>query len=281
VRIAFGLWRSTLGETHPHVGFDVELDYWPQSAHFTSFDHASHAVDAPIDRGLVACFAGGGGGSQPALFRKDLVPLLEGAGARWRASGKGTVDTFLAEVQRGFEELREPEWHVHFDATVAAVHFTEKRFTVATNGLERIFRFGPSGITRVARGRSMLDNVTPEDLAKTEPSIRDLYASMAAARLGAWRNPVKERWQTKEVALARGESLLLLTGEGFADQRIEEGIARFPAEATAPEQARILGEYLADPASWTSPPDAKEDEPRKIEWRVASRTAIAIVRDEA
>ena len=28
-----GLWRSRLGDTHPHTGTDVDLDYWPQGTH--------------------------------------------------------------------------------------------------------------------------------------------------------------------------------------------------------------------------------------------------------
>ena len=50
------------------VGVDVDLDYWPQGMHVLCEEPA-----------LVLCATGAGGGSQQAIFRSDLDPLLPAA----------------------------------------------------------------------------------------------------------------------------------------------------------------------------------------------------------
>jgi hypothetical protein len=44
-----GLWRSTLGDTHPHANVAVDLDYWPQSAHVTDLRFDGDRLVAGFD----------------------------------------------------------------------------------------------------------------------------------------------------------------------------------------------------------------------------------------
>jgi len=58
------------------VGVDVDLDYWPQGMHVLCEEPA-----------LVLCATGAGGGSQQAIFRSDLDPLLARGVERWTSNG--------------------------------------------------------------------------------------------------------------------------------------------------------------------------------------------------
>lgn len=49
-----GLWRSTLGDTHPHLAVAVEMDWWPQSAHVTELRFEGTAAPLLVG-GLVGC----------------------------------------------------------------------------------------------------------------------------------------------------------------------------------------------------------------------------------
>jgi hypothetical protein len=113
-----GLWRSRRGDTHPHTGADVDLDYWPQGTHAVTKDPA-----------LVLCATGGGGGAQQAMFRRDLDPLLARSLERWTAGARGApgagpagaLDALFAAIQDGFEQLRTPPWADEFQASAVAV----------------------------------------------------------------------------------------------------------------------------------------------------------------
>ncbi len=89
---------------------------------------------------LVLCDSGAGGGSQQAMFRSHLEPLLARAHRRWlegfepAAPAAARLDRLFGAIQREFEALREPasapggtqarpraRWHLHSRLALAVV----------------------------------------------------------------------------------------------------------------------------------------------------------------
>lgn len=280
MELELGLWRSTLGDTHPHVGFDVEMDFWPQSVHATALHYEGTAVYR-LARGLVACFAGAGGGSQQATFRRELVPIVEKALERWRPRAPklalgAKVGAYFDEVQREFDELTAPSWADQLATSAAAAYFEGGRAAIACTGIDRAF-LRRAGVLSVVSTRLSVLDLTP-DASQLAPEMARLLVTMPLGHLGRRAQlPDHARpWRTVELALAPGDEIVLLAGDGgrIDDRHVEEGLAR--ATGSAPAIARSLGEYLSRPTDWSVPP-AAEDATR-IRWTVLSRVSIAVVR---
>ncbi len=284
-----GLWRSTLGETHPHHGFDVEMDFWPQSAHASALAYEGVA-EYRVVGGLVACVSGQGGGSQKATFRRELVPILEGAVERWRAAAEGVpigrkVDAFFDEVQRGFDSFEGPPWADQLEASASAAYVTPGVAQIACTGLERAFRLRGGQLAGVSARMSLLEMVPAADRASLDEEAARMWASMAVGHLGASSRP-RDRvrpWQSVEVDLTPGDVLLLLSGDGgeldvdLIAEALSAAIAAAGKERVrAPKIARVLGELLSAPSRGRAP--ASEERERRLRWLVPSRVSLAVVR---
>jgi hypothetical protein len=259
-----GLWRSHLGDTHPHIGVDVDLDYWPQGTHVVAEDPA-----------LVLCATGAGGGGQQAMFRRDLDPLLARSVARWKAGPRGApgveLDALFAAIQGEFDELRSPAWADDLQASAVAVVIEPGRCAIANVGLERAWLLRDGRFERVSEDDSIGGN-HPD----AEPWLNDL----PAAWFGRFRG-VPARWHTRELALHEDDVLVLASGAyatALDDAPLGAELVRVFAETpAAADVARRLGEYAAA-VERRIPGD--DEAVRRARWRVHSRLALAIVRPE-
>lgn len=284
-----GLWRSTLGDTHPHHGFDVELDFWPQSAHATALAYEGVAVYRVVG-GLVACFSGSGGGSQQATFRRELVPIVDEAVDRWRGAAekvllRGKLDALFDEVQRGFDALEGPAWADQLDASASAAYLTSGAAQIACTGIDRAFRVRAGHVAEVSSRMSFLDMVPAADRGSIDEEQARVWSKLPVGHLGASsRGAGRIRpWRSVEIDLAPGDLLLLVSGDGgdLELDLVEEALASATASAgaepvRAPKIARHFGEYLSAPARFRSPPS--EELARRLRWLVPSRVSVAVVR---
>lgn len=262
--IDIGLWRSTLGDTHPHVGVDVAWDYWPQATHL--------AWEAPC---LVGCFTGGGGGSQRAMFKSDLDPILGGARDRWlQAPTTGdpqlALDRFFEEIQRGFDTRTEPAWADEFAATGVAVLIAEHRAALANIGLARAYAWTNGELAQLTTD----DSLAKRHAAQQHP---EWFRHTAAS---GFRKAPPERagdntWTTYPIA--PGGVLLLASGlvEAGIDNAYLTGAMRAVHEdpvplAGAQDLVDRLGTILVKFGANTPPED-------RIEWKLHSRLALAVI----
>ncbi len=266
-----GLWRSRLGDTHPHIGMDVDLDYWPQGTHAVS--------EVPA---LVLCATGGGGGAQQAMFRRDLDPLLARAVKRWTAGPCGTpggvsgvepgaqIGALFAAIQDEFEQLRTPAWADEFQASAVAVVVEPGRCAIANVGVERAWLVRDGRCERVSQD---------DTIGGDHPDVASWLNELPAAWFGRFRG-APARWHTRELALCDDDVLVLASGAcdlGLDEERLGAEVTRVLAETPAPaDAARRLGEYAAAVERWI--PDRGDDAVRRARWRVHSRLALAIVR---
>jgi hypothetical protein len=255
-----GIWRSRLGDTHPHRDVDVDLDYWPQGTNVVSADPA-----------MVLCASGAGGGSQQAMFRTDLEPLLGRAVARWKAGPGGAlrarVEALFASIQREFEAQRTPAWADQFHASAVAVVVDAGRCAIANVGVERAWLLRDGGFARVSK-----DDVLTED-----PEA-PLWMQQASASWFSRQGGEPAHWHTCEIALREGDVVLLASGTrdtGLDDAALGAALARvLAASGTLVEAAAGLGAYVAAVEHRI----VASDDRRSAKWRVHSRAALAIVR---
>ena len=257
-----GLWRSHRGDTHPHIGVNVDLDYWPQGTHVVAQDPA-----------LVLCATGAGGGSQQAMFRSDLDPLLARSVARWKAGPRGTprveLDALFAAIQDEFEELRSPEWADQLQASAVALVLEPGRCAIANIGLERAWLLRDGRFERVSEDDTVGGN---------HPDVPQWLNELPAAWFGQLRG-VPARWHLRELALHDDDVLVLASGmhaTALDDARLGAELVRVFAETPAAAAvARRLGEYAAA-VECRIPGD--DEAVRNARWRVHSRLALAVVR---
>jgi hypothetical protein len=261
-----GLWRSRRGDTHPHTGVDVDLDYWPQGTHAVTEDPA-----------LVLCATGGGGGAQQAMFRCDLDPLLARSLERWTAGARGApgagpgraIDALFAAIQDDFEQLRTPPWADHFQASAVAVVVEPGRCAIANVGVERAWLVRDGRFERVSADDSVGDN---------HPDAAPWLNELPAAWFGRFRG-ARARWNIRELALRDDDVLVLASGARdleLDERQLGAEVTRILTETPAPAAAVLrLGEYAAEVERWL--PDPEVDAVRRARWRVHSRLALAIV----
>jgi hypothetical protein len=258
-----GLWRSRLGDTHPHTGVAVDLDYWPQGTHVRCNEPA-----------LVLCATGAGGGSQQAIFRADLDPLRSRGVARWkagpRAAPRAELDALFAAIQREFEELHSPFWAGEFQASAVAVVLEPWRCAIANVGVERAWLLRDGRFERVSQ-----DDTLGDDMPEAPAWMRDWPASSFGRFGGA-----HARWHTRELALRDGDVLVLASGAsriGLDDAGLGAELTAILAETPAArDAAQRLGDYAA--AVERRITDPGDDTLRGIKWRVHSRLALAVIR---
>jgi hypothetical protein len=266
VKVDIGLWRSTRGDTHPHVGLEVEWDYWPQATHLV--------WEAPA---LVACMTGGGGGSQQAMFKRDLDPLLAGALERWQRSPiTGTpvtaIDRFFAEVQAGFEALTEPAWAAELQATGVAVTVRDDGAAVGHVGIDRAYRW---------RGERLVQLTVDDSLAKASAPAQVpewfRHTSASALRKASPERPDFTRWSSEPLDVAPGDILVLASGihdidvttsylAGALENMFDDG----PRLAGAQDLASRLGDTMTRFA-------AASPRAERTEWKIHSRLALAVL----
>jgi hypothetical protein len=263
VAIDIGLWRSTLGDTHPHTGIEIAWDYWPQATHLV--------WEAPA---LVACITGGGGGSQQAMFKRDLDPLLAGALARWqqvsRASPQAALDHFFAELQAGFDEPATPD---EYQATGVAVLVTDEGAAIANVGLGRGYAW------HAARG--VLEQLTDDDSLAVKYAAQQIpeWFRETAASVFRKQHPDRDpcRWTVTPTSAEPGRVFVLVSGQvesqlthAYLTAALEE-IHRDPVALAG---AQDLADRIGSIAVRFGAAGLKED---RTEWKVHSRLAVAVV----
>src|SRR5690606_17616588 len=96
---------------------------------------------------LVLCATGAGGGSQQAMFRHRLDPLLQLAHERWRldsdpsAAAATELERLFAEIQCEFEAMTGPDAD-HFQATAVASLIGGRGGAIGSVGLGRGWQLG-------------------------------------------------------------------------------------------------------------------------------------------
>lgn len=262
IPIDIGSWRSTLGDTWPHAGIDVALDYWPQSTHLVS-------ASAP----LVVCATGGGGGSQQALFRRDLDPLLAAALARWHqrhdADAADALAQLFHEIQHGFEVLAEPFYAEEFQASAVAWLADAGGCAIANIGLERAWRWRDGELAQVSIDYTLADACAVLPDRATQAELLDFFRDSPGAWFGRWRG-AKAHWQIVRVEARPGDVFVLASGVhhcrlSAADLAGE--LARTSAGTSARELASRLGELAVKLAG----------DDRRLAWSVHSRLALGVV----
>lgn len=260
--IDIGLWRSTLGDTHPHVGIEIAWDYWPQATHLV--------WEAPA---LVACITGGGGGSQQAMFKPALDPLLAGALARWQGapieSPQVALARFFAEIQAGFEALTNDE----YQATGVAVLVTDDGAAIANVGLGRAYAWHAE--------RGVLEQLTDDDSLAVKYAARQIPEWFRETAASAFRkhHPEREpcRWTVTPTSAEPGRVFVLVSGQvesqlthAYLTAALEE-IHRDPVALTG---AQDLADRIGSVAVRFGAAGLKDD---RTEWKVHSRLGVAVV----
>lgn len=259
--IDIGLWRSTLGDTHPHVGLDVAWDYWPQSTHLVW--EAS---------GLVGCFTGGGGGSQQALFKRGLDPILEAALERWLRVPltdpvEHALDRYFSEIQHGFESADDEA-----QATGVAALITERGAAVGNVGLDRAFLWWRSD--EVLRQLTADDSLAVRYAHQQHPEWFR-HTSAAAFRRSSDGRPELNKWTTSPLPLHAGDLLLLTSGigdTGLETAYLSGALKRVFDKPIAGAQdiADRLGSTVVNFA-------AQSPKEERTAWKIHSRLALAVV----
>lgn len=271
--VQYGVWRSPLGDTWPHDE-TVEMDWWPQGTHFL---HRSS--------GLVLCASGAGGGSQQAMFRSHLDPLLARAHGRWlegfkpSAPSSAELDRLFAAIQREFEELREPAWAEQFQASAVALLVGGKDCAVANVGVDRAW------LLRDGRLEGVSEDYTLESVAG--PGLPEPLRDLPGSSLGRFGGAVP-RWQVRRVARRAADIFVLASG--FRDTGVSEAQLAAELEHLASDwngghsntrscgpsadlAAARLGRRLAEIAASVE----GRDERRIARWHLHSRLALAVV----
>ncbi len=260
--IDIGLWRSTLGDTHPHAGIEVAWDYWPQATHLV--------WEAPA---LVACITGGGGSGDQAVFKRDLDPILADALVRWQQapieSPEVALDRFFAEIQAGFDAQTNDE----YQATGVAVLVTEDGAAIANVGLGRAYAWHAD--------RGVLEQLTKDDSLAVKYAAQQIPEWFRETAASAFRkqSPEREpcRWTVRPASMKPGRVFVLVSGQvesqitrAYLTAAIED-IHRDPVALAG---AQDLADRIGSVAFRFGTAGLKED---RTEWKVHSRLAVAVV----
>ncbi len=259
--IDIGLWRSTLGDTHPHTGIEVAWDYWPQATHLV--------WEAPA---LVACLTGGGGGSEQAVFKRELDAILAGALARWQAaqleSPQVSLDRFFVEVQAGFEASSDED-----QATGVAVLITGDGAAIANVGLGRAYAWHAD--------RGVLEQLTEDDSLAVKYAAQQIpewfreTAASAFRKRGEDRDPC--RWTVRPVSAEPGGVFVLVSGQvesQLTHAYLTAAMEDIHRDPVALAGAQDLADRIGSLAVRFGAAGLKED---RTEWKVHSRLAVAVV----
>jgi hypothetical protein len=257
-RVEIGVWRSTLGDTWPHTGIEVALDYWPQSTHLV-------ADGAP----LVVCATGGGGGSQQAMFRRELDPLLAAALARWNQrrvpDAVDALDQLFREIQHGFETATEPFYADELQASAVGLLADGDGCAVVSIGLERAWRWRAGALAQVSIDYTLADlSGAPADL----PDLPAFLRESPGACFGRWRD-AKARWQLLRIDARPGDVFVLASGIRHCNLTAADLAGELAGAGAIAAQALAirLGELAVKRAG----------EDRRLAWSVHSRLAIGVV----
>lgn len=276
MNLRWGSWRSHLGDTWPHQGIEVELDYWPQSV----------CLVRP-ERGFFLCATGEGGGSQQAMFRSALEPLLADAMHRWVQSPpavprkiEAEIDACFGEIQRGFTLLQEPPWHDQFQASAVGLVVNGSTMAIAHTGVQRLFRICGQSIERLTADQTLASQIENAASRIKDAPMAELLSHMPAAFFGTWG---EAKWAVRSGDVRPGDVFLLaagLAGAEIQDQLLRNAITKLP-ELSSPstnlmDAARTLGESLLNPETWGMPRTSEQG--AKMHWYVASRVALIFVR---
>jgi hypothetical protein len=272
-----GQWRSSLGDTWPHDK-TVDLDWWPQGTHLVS--------ESPP---FVLCATGAGGGSQQAMFRSHLDPVLQRAHSRWQLGydastpAAAELDRLFTAIQPEFEELRDPPWAEQFQASAVALLIGAADCAVANVGVDRAWVLRDGQVERVSEDYSLGTQVgstesdLPENLRDFPGSYFGRFGGMAA------------RWQVRQAVFREGDVFVFASGFrkcGVSEtqlgvelkQVISEFVDEAPGESATwhilDRMAERLGQRLAEIAER----DGDFDSRKEARWYLHSRLALAVVR---
>lgn len=267
----YGVWRSSLGDTWPHDG-TIEMDFWPQGTHLVD--------EAPL---LVLCASGAGGGSQQAMFRAQLDPLLQRALARWHrdrdlASTVAALGQLFEIIQQEFQELRTPSWAEQFQASAVACLLGKDTYAIANIGVERAWLLREGKMTQVTQDFTLRDAFgagLPEPIASQPGSFFGRFGEGTA------------RWHVTQGSPRSGDVLVLASG--LRDTGIDEAVM-----ATEVRHALCCDAFLCPPTSNRQREDgaatqigarlaeivsAQKDAAarKRAYWRLHSRLALGVV----
>lgn len=241
-----GTWRSRHGDSWPHVGTPVELDYWPQGTHL-------------VHHSLVLCASGGGGGSQQATFRSALDPILGQTLDALAPPGTARElhERWVVRLDQAFLAARGQLAGDQLQASAVGLWIgaSAQEAVLGHVGMERAWRLRGAHVERLTQ-----DDVLP-------PPLDGLPASWVGNFGGT-----PSHWKTRVLDLEPGDVLLLASGvrdTGLGEAEI--------AAALSPRQASAAGHAQAVGAACSAFVDVAVATPA-ARWRWHSRAAIAVVR---
>lgn len=274
--VRYGVWRSPFGDTWPHDE-SVETAAWPQ---------ATHLVSEPSC--LLVCASGAGGGSQQAMFRSHLDPLLQRAHAHWQqghavsTTPKAQIDRFFTAIQHEFEVLKDPPWAHHFQASAVALLIGAEDCAIANVGVDRAWLLRDGRFERISEDYSLGTMVASHDSALSEH-----LRGQPGAYFGRFGG-MTARWQIRQVRLRESDVFVLASGfcdTGVNEEQLEAAVKRISSEEDddasiahamrrrTNRAAQRLGQHLADIAARNEDIDKQN----KARWYLHSRLALAIV----
>jgi len=261
VAVDIGLWRSARGDTHPHTGIIVDWDYWPQATHLV--------WEAPA---LIACVSGSGGGSQQAVFKRDLDPILAGALERWQRAQLGSptsaLDRFFAEVQAGFDALVEA-WADEYQATGVAVLVRDDGAAIGNVGIDRVYRWRDGRLEQLTVDDSLAKKAAP---AQVPEWFR--HTSAAALRKASPTREGFNRWNVQRLDAKPGDLLVLAAGVHDVTTSYFAGALEQIFEAGQIAGAQDIASRLGDTMTRFA---AVSPRGERTEWKIHSRLSLAVV----
>jgi hypothetical protein len=239
--VDIGTWRSTLDER----------DWWPQSTHLV------WEADP-----LVVCVTGAGGGSQPAMLRQELDPLLKAALARWQEfpSGMGPhedIDQLFTEIQQGFD--LDEHHREELQASAVGLLVEGDRAAIAHVGLERAWRWRHDRLALLTDDDSIGKHSGPtvQDWVHRLPA--SWLAHAKSARFGEG-----SRWHVTDTDVRDDDVFVLMSGVRNTGFDLDKH-----ADALRARDAQAIAEQLGTLALAGASVDER--------WHVGSRLAIAVV----
>ncbi len=268
VGLRISTWRSDRGDTHPHAGLAVDMDWWPM------------ATVLKAD-GWVVCAQGRGGGSQQALFRAELEPVLARARTSWASTERAgsaageRLHHFLQTIQAQFETWDRPTWAKQYQASCAALLLAQGQLAIANTGTQLVGRWTGESFELLSAHLPIAGELDPSIL----PDTLQWMAEVDGSWLGREANPEGlPRWMVSERAAQLGDMFVLGTGlrdAGFGPNALTTALTAAQASHGPLGADERAAEHLA--AELVARREATAQAEPGQRWALHSKVSLAVV----